>query len=106
MGMQTSKTNSTPAKLPEHEATYRRMRDMMMFGDLAPGQKVTLQGITADLATGMTPVREAIRIAYGDDTYGEAFGGLDEDDLVEKASYVTRGVPTANLRRMSFTSSV
>jgi DNA-binding GntR family transcriptional regulator len=61
MGMQTSKTNSTPAKLPEHEATYRRMRDMMMFGDLAPGQKVTLQGITADLATGMTPVREAIR---------------------------------------------
>ncbi|MEN9408542.1 MAG: hypothetical protein RL216_516, partial [Pseudomonadota bacterium] len=43
----------------------------------------------------LTPVREAMRIAYGDDTYGEAFGGLDEDDLVEKASYVTRGVPIA-----------
>ncbi|WGV15661.1 DNA-directed RNA polymerase subunit beta [Fuscovulum ytuae] len=43
----------------------------------------------------MTPVREAMRIAYGDDTYGEVFAGLDEDDLLEKASYVTRGVPIA-----------
>lgn len=59
--MQTSTTASTPGKLPEHETTYRRLRDMMMFGDLAPGQKVTLQGITTALQTGMTPVREAIR---------------------------------------------
>jgi len=43
----------------------------------------------------LTPVREAMRLAYGDDTYGEAFGDLDESDLVEKASYVTRGVPIA-----------
>lgn len=48
-------------KLPEHEATYRRLRDMVMFGELAPGQKVTIQGIIADLGAGMTPVREAIR---------------------------------------------
>lgn len=59
--MHTSKPDSTSGKLPEHEATYRRLYDMMMFGDLAPGQKVTLQGITATLETGMTPVREAIR---------------------------------------------
>ncbi|WP_323034801.1 GntR family transcriptional regulator [Pararhodobacter sp.] len=59
--MQISTVVSTPTKLPEHEATYRRLHDMMMFGDLAPGQKVTLQGITAALGTGMTPVREAIR---------------------------------------------
>ncbi|MCZ8151873.1 MAG: DNA-directed RNA polymerase subunit beta [Rhodobacteraceae bacterium] len=43
----------------------------------------------------LTPVREAMRIAYGDDTYGEVFSGLEEDDLLEKASYVTRGVPIA-----------
>ena len=49
------------AKLTEHEATYRRLRDMVLFGTLAPGQKVTIQGITATLAAGMTPVREAIR---------------------------------------------
>lgn len=60
-GMQFPQAASTTGKLPEHEATYRRLRDKMMFGDLAPGQKVTLQGITADLGAGMTPVREAIR---------------------------------------------
>ncbi|PLL11890.1 DNA-directed RNA polymerase subunit beta [Tabrizicola sp. TH137] len=43
----------------------------------------------------LTPVREAMRIAYGDDTYGEVFSGLEEEDLLEKASYVTRGVPIA-----------
>lgn len=50
-----------PGKLPEHEATYRRLRDMAMFGELVPGQKVTIQGITAATGAGMTPVREAIR---------------------------------------------
>jgi DNA-binding GntR family transcriptional regulator len=49
------------ARLPEHEATYRRLRDLLLFGALAPGQKVTIQGIAADLGAGMTPVREAIR---------------------------------------------
>lgn len=48
-------------RLPEHETTYRRLRDMLLFGALAPGQKVTIQGLVADLAAGMTPVREAIR---------------------------------------------
>lgn len=52
---------SAPGKVPEHEATYRRLRDMVMFGQLEPGQKVTIQGITAALGAGMTPVREAIR---------------------------------------------
>ncbi|GAB4267373.1 MAG: GntR family transcriptional regulator [Pararhodobacter sp.] len=50
-----------PGKLPEHEATYRRLRDMTLFGELEPGQRVTIQGIIATLGAGMTPVREAIR---------------------------------------------
>jgi len=54
-------TDTVPGKLPEHEATYRRLRDMVMFGELVPGQKVTIQGITAALGAGMTPSREAIR---------------------------------------------
>lgn len=54
-------SDSQTGKLTEHEATYRRLRDMAMFGELVPGQKVTLQGITAALGAGMTPVREAIR---------------------------------------------
>ena len=48
-------------KLPAHEVTYRRIRDMVLFGELAPGQPVTIQGLTEALETGITPVREAIR---------------------------------------------
>lgn len=34
---------------------------MILFGELAPGQAVTIQGLVSDLEAGMTPVREAIR---------------------------------------------
>ena len=61
MALTDSPALRDPHKLPEHEATYRRLRDMAMFGELEPGQKVTIQGITAVLGAGMTPVREAIR---------------------------------------------
>lgn len=49
------------AKIPTHEVTYARLRDMILYGELAPGQPVTIQGLIADLGAGMTPVREAIR---------------------------------------------
>jgi DNA-binding GntR family transcriptional regulator len=48
-------------KLPAHEIVYRRIRDMVLFGELAPGQAVTIQGLGEALDTGITPVREAIR---------------------------------------------
>lgn len=48
-------------KLPAHEITYRRIRDMVLFGELTPGQPVTIQGLVETLETGITPVREAIR---------------------------------------------
>lgn len=48
-------------KIPSHELTYTRLRDMILYGQLAPGQPVTIQGLIADLGAGMTPVREAIR---------------------------------------------
>ncbi len=34
---------------------------MILFGELAPGQAVTIQGLVSRLGSGMTPVREAIR---------------------------------------------
>ncbi|QFT64468.1 DNA-directed RNA polymerase subunit beta [Roseivivax sp. THAF30] len=43
----------------------------------------------------LTPVREALQNAYGDDVYEEGLKDLDEDRLVEAASNVTRGVPIA-----------
>jgi len=48
-------------RLPAHELVYRRLRDMILYGDLTPGQAVTIQGLTSRLNSGMTPVREAIR---------------------------------------------
>ncbi len=48
-------------KIPTHEVTYARLRDMILFGVLQPGQPVTIQGLINDLGVGMTPVREAIR---------------------------------------------
>ena len=48
-------------KIPTHEVTYTRLRDRILYGVLAPGQPVTIQGLIADMGVGMTPVREAIR---------------------------------------------
>jgi len=54
-------TGETPAKVPSHEITYCRLRDMILFGQLTPGQAVTIQGLAEMLNAGMTPIREAIR---------------------------------------------
>src|SRR6056297_4167896 len=55
-------TDTTPEpRLPAHELIYRQLRALVLFGDLAPGQAVTIQGLSERLGAGMTPVREAIR---------------------------------------------
>ncbi|MEJ2034585.1 MAG: DNA-directed RNA polymerase subunit beta, partial [Maritimibacter sp.] len=43
----------------------------------------------------LTPVREAMQHAYGDEVYQEGLAGMDEGALVEVAQNVTRGVPIA-----------
>ncbi|MCE8512633.1 GntR family transcriptional regulator [Ruegeria pomeroyi] len=48
-------------KQPVHEQVYQMLRARILFGELAPGQAVTIQGLTDSLGVGMTPVREAIR---------------------------------------------
>ncbi|MBS0125705.1 GntR family transcriptional regulator [Thetidibacter halocola] len=46
---------------PVHEQVYRRLREMVLFGEMEPGQPVTIQGLVETLGAGMTPVREALR---------------------------------------------
>ena len=48
-------------KIPEHQAIYGRVRDTILFGNLVPGQAITIQGLSERTGAGMTPVREAIR---------------------------------------------
>ena len=43
----------------------------------------------------LTPVREALRIAYGDDVYEEGIADMEESRLVEVAGNATGGVPIA-----------
>jgi len=62
---------SDSVKVPAHELVYRKLREQVLFGEIAPGQAVTIQGLTEALGAGMTPVREAIRrlIAEGGLTF-------------------------------------
>ncbi|SCZ68051.1 DNA-directed RNA polymerase subunit beta [Epibacterium ulvae] len=43
----------------------------------------------------LTPVRETMAHAYGDDVYAEGLADMDEGELLEAAGNVTRGVPIA-----------
>lgn len=51
---------------PVHEQVYQKLRAQILFGEMAPGQAVTIQGLTGSLNAGMTPVREAIRRLISD----------------------------------------
>lgn len=55
-----------PTQMPAHELVYKRLREQILFGEMAPGQAVTIQGLTTSLGAGMTPVREAIRRLISD----------------------------------------
>ena len=60
-----AKPHLDPAKpgpnAPAHEQVYRTLREQILFGEMAPGQAVTIQGLAQALGAGVTPVREAIR---------------------------------------------
>lgn len=57
---------SGSARVPAHEQVYQTLRTQILFGEMAPGQPVTIQGLTTALGAGMTPVREAIRRLISD----------------------------------------
>lgn len=43
------------------EQVYRELRDMLISGRLAPGERTTLRGLSAALGTSPMPVRDALR---------------------------------------------
>ncbi len=53
--------NVETRKIPEHQAIYRRISEAILFGELAPGQAVTIQGLSEMIGSGVMPVRDAIR---------------------------------------------
>jgi DNA-binding GntR family transcriptional regulator len=47
--------------IPSHERIYRFLRNEIMFGELRPGQSLTIRGIAEKYHVSMTPAREAVR---------------------------------------------
>jgi DNA-binding GntR family transcriptional regulator len=94
----------TDDKLPVHEQVYRALRAQILFGDLAPGQAVTIQGLAGSLGVGMTPVREALRrlISEGALTFQGnrrvSVPALTRSD-VEEMIFVRKSIETELARR-------
>jgi DNA-binding GntR family transcriptional regulator len=53
--------NQMVSKKPEHETIYQHVKEMILFGEVVPGQPVTIHGLAETIGTGITPAREAIR---------------------------------------------
>ncbi|PCJ08458.1 MAG: GntR family transcriptional regulator [Rhodobacteraceae bacterium] len=44
-----------------HERVYRTLRTRIMYGEIAPGQALTLRGIGREFGVSTTPARESVR---------------------------------------------
>ena len=47
--------------LPTHDQLFRKLRKRVMFGEVSPGQAMTLRGIATEFEISVTPVREALK---------------------------------------------
>jgi DNA-binding GntR family transcriptional regulator len=53
--------NKVIIKKPEHESIYLQLKELILFGEVVPGQPVTIHGLAETVGAGVTPVREGIR---------------------------------------------
>lgn len=56
--------NTTSTSLTSQ--TYQRIRNMIMQGVLAPGEKLKIESLRASLGTGASPIREALSLLTSD----------------------------------------
>ncbi len=61
--METADEEATErrSRRPLHEAAAERLRDMIVEGDLAPGERITEQSLCDRMGLSRTPLREAIK---------------------------------------------
>ena len=57
-------TNTTPTSLTSQ--TYERIHDMVIRGELPPGQKLKIEDLRKTLGTGASPIREALSLLTSD----------------------------------------
>ncbi|PSL16551.1 GntR family transcriptional regulator [Shimia abyssi] len=58
---QVSSESCEIRRRPAHLQAYLKLRTSILYGDLTPGEAVTIQGLVQNTGAGITPVREAIR---------------------------------------------
>jgi len=46
--------------LAAHDQLYRTLRMRIMYGEMRPGQAITLRGVAQEFGVSVTPVREAL----------------------------------------------
>jgi len=57
-------TSATPTSLTSQ--TYQRIHDMVIRGELPPGQKLKIEDLRKSLGTGASPIREALSLLTSD----------------------------------------
>ena len=53
--------NRNDQSVSAHDRVYRSLRNQIMFGQLDPGQALTLRGIGDSFGVSMTPARETVQ---------------------------------------------
>jgi GntR family carbon starvation induced transcriptional regulator len=58
--------NQTPSEGSATKSAYKRLRELILTGDLAPGEKLKIDGLRDVLGTGASPIREALNLLVSD----------------------------------------
>ncbi len=96
---------------PQHDQVYRTLRSQIMYGEMQPGQALTIRGLATDHQVSMTPVREALRRLVAEGALTASVSGrvrtpeLSNDRIEELASLralievelASRALPRAHL---------
>lgn len=57
----TATTRQTDAEGSAHDRVYRTLRARIIYGEIPPGEPLTLRGIGREFGVSMTPARETVR---------------------------------------------
>lgn len=97
--------------LPAHDQLYRTLRQRIMYGEMEPGQAITLRGVADEFQVSMTPAREALKRLAAEGALKTSVSGrfstpeLSNDRIEELAALralievelATRALPRAHM---------
>lgn len=104
-------TRPTEPNLSAHDRVYRGLRNRIMFGQMSPGEQLTLRGVAREFDVSMTPAREAFQRLVAEGALSMSASGrvstpeLSDDRIEELAALralievelASRALPRAHL---------